>query len=344
MGEKKLVYEVSIIRPLVIFLLVVFHCLCIYSGNWDSIDSIKNVPSYYWMANLIIGFQLQTMALVSGYIFAFQNTTLKKEYKLTSLLHKKAERLLIPCYIFSLIYFFMILAPFNNYSWSNFLFIISNGAGHLWFLPMLFWCFVCLWIIHHYQPNRFWTFIILSVLSILPIPSLPFGLTSMPHFVFYAYTGYCLWIYRERVLEKFLKKKWIVFFIVAYLVLLYLNCSLKHFGAEGYELPLYAKILTQVLKYFIVFTGISALYLIVCLYTINPHFKPANWVIQSSKICYGVYIFHQFILKYLYYQTPLPEYAGSYWLPWIALSIALPLSIILSILFLRTKFGRFLIG
>lgn len=344
MGEKKLVYEVSIIRPLVIFLLVVFHCLCIYSGNWDSIISIHDVPIYYWMANLISGIQLQTMAVVSGYIFAFQCVTLQKKYNFKNLMIKKAERLLIPCYIFGIIYFILILLPLSDYSFSDFLFLISNGAGHLWFLPMLFWCFVFLWLIHHYQPNKFWTFITLSVISILPMPSLPFGLTRMPHFAFYAYAGYCLWIYREQIFEKFLKRRWIILFITAYLVLLYMNCSLKHFGAEEYELPLYAKIITRVLKYFIVFTGISALYLIVCSYTINPHFKPANWVIQSSKICYGVYIFHQFILKYLYYQTPLPEYAGSYWLPWIALSIALPLSIILSILFLRTKFGRFLIG
>lgn len=344
MGEKKLIYEVSIIRPFVILLLVVFHCLCVYSGNWDSINSIKDVPTYYWIANLISGIQLETMALISGYIFAFQCITLKKEYKLKHLVIRKAERLLIPCYIFGIIYFFLILTPQSSYSCERALFMISNGTGHLWFLPMLFWCFVCLWIIHYYQPNKFFTFVILSFASIVPIPSLPFGLTRMPYFAFYAYAGYCLWIYREQIFEKFLKRKWIILFIIAYLVLLYTNCSLKHFGAEEYELPLYAKILTRVLKYFIVFTGISALYLIVCSYTINPHFKPANWVIHSSKICYGVYIFHQFILKYLYYQTPLPEHAGSYWLPWVALGIALPLSIVLSFLFLKTKFGRFLIG
>lgn len=342
MGEKKLVYEVSIIRPLVIFLLVVFHCLCIYIGSWDSIESIIRIPIYYWIANLISGFRIETIALVAGYIFAYQNIDLKRYIPFFPLMRKKFLRLIVPCWFFGVFYYFLVM--YNHINWKESIYYILNGAGHLWFLPMLFWCFVFLWLIHHYQPNKFWTFITLSVLSILPMPSLPFGLTRMPHFAFYAYAGYCLWIYREQIFEKFLKRKWIILFITAYLVLLYMNCSLKHFGAEEYELPLYAKILTRVLKYFIVFTGISALYLIVCSYTINPHFKPANWVIQSSKICYGVYIFHQFILKYLYYQTPLPEYAGSYWLPWIALCIALPLSIILSILFLRTKFGHFLIG
>ena len=342
MEEKKLVYEVSIIRPLVIFLLVVFHCLCIYIGSWESIENLIRVPIYYWMANLISGFRIETISLVAGYIFAYQNIDLKRYIPLLSLMKKKFLRLIVPCWFFGIFYYLLIM--YNYINWKESIYYILNGAGHLWFLPMLFWCFVCLWIIHHYQPNRFWTFIILSILSILPIPSLPFGLTRMPHFAFYAYAGYCLWIYRERILEKFLKKKWIVLFIATYLVLLYINCSLKHFGAEGYELPLYAKILTRVLKYFTIFTGISALYLIVSSYTINPHFRPSSWIVQSSKICYGVYIFHQFILKYLYYQTSLLEYVGSYWLPWAALGITLPLSIILSILFLKTKVGSFLIG
>lgn len=342
MVEKKLVYEVSIIRPLVIFLLVFFHCFCIYNGGWDTISSIRNVSLYYWIANLISGFRIETIALIAGYIYAYQNIELKKNLPLFVLIKQKFQRLIIPCWFFGTLYYFLIIRKLaiSNDAFSY----VLNGAGHLWFLPMLFWCFVFLWIIHRFQPNKFWTFIIFSILSILPMPTLPFGLTRMPHFVFYAYAGYCLWIYKEKIYERFLNKKCIVFLIVSYIVLLYLNCSLKHFGEEGYVLPLYTKALTRILKYFIVFTGISALYLIVCSYTSKYNFKPTNWVIQSSKICYGVYIFHQFILKYLYYQTQLPEYAGSFLLPWLALSITLPLAIILSLLFLKTKFGRFLIG
>lgn len=342
MSTKKLVYEVSIIRPLVIFLLVVFHCFCVHSGGWETIDSITPVPAYYWFAKLISGFRIETIALVAGYIFSYQKNDLKREQPLMSLIKQKFKRLILPCWAFGVFYWLLIMR--SSIPVDGALLYIVNGAAHLWFLPMLFWCFIFLWLIHRYQPGRWWTFAVLSVLSICPMPSLPLGLTRMPHFIFYAYSGYLLWIYREAVYRLFLKKSWIVAFVVLYLVLLYCNCSLKHFGEAGYVLPLYAKILVRVTKLLLTFTGISALYLTVCTYTTKANFVPADWVIRSSKICYGVYIFHQFILKWLFYQTSFPEMVGGYWLPWAGLAIALPLSIGLSILFLRTRVGRFLIG
>ena len=32
--NKRLLYEISIIRPLIIFLLVVYHSLCVFTGGW----------------------------------------------------------------------------------------------------------------------------------------------------------------------------------------------------------------------------------------------------------------------------------------------------------------------
>lgn len=344
MREKKLVYEVNVIRPLVILLLVVFHCFCVHAKNWDPIPGVFDIPAYYWIANFISGFQLETMAVVCGYIYAFQAIDLKKEYSLGNFMRKKGQRLLVPCLFWGVIYFFVILQPLQEYSFGQALFIISNGSGHLWFLPMIFWCFVFLWLIHRHSPSRLLAFVVLSALSVLPVPALPFGLTRMPHFAFYAYAGYCLWIYREQLHGFFLKKRWVLLFAASYMSLLYWDCSLEHFGEEGYTMPLYAKILTRVLKYFIVFTGVLSLYLSVCLFTVKRGITPPRWVIQSSKICFGVYIFHQFILKYLYYLTPMPEIVGSAALPWVGLAIALPLSILLSLLFVQTKVGRSLIG
>ena len=34
--KKPLLYEISVIRPLVIFLLVVYHALCVFTGGWQS--------------------------------------------------------------------------------------------------------------------------------------------------------------------------------------------------------------------------------------------------------------------------------------------------------------------
>ena len=67
-------------------------------------------------------------------------------------------------------------------------------------------------------------------------------------------------------------------------------------------------------------------------------------MIKLSAYCFGVYIFQQFILKYIVYNGALISLLGSYWLPWVAFVITLLLSVVLSWGLLKTKVGRFLIG
>ena len=91
-------------------------------------------------------------------------------------------------------------------------------------------------------------------------------------------------------------------------------------------------------------SGIMFLYLIVTKFTNNKTFKLKNYVINASSLCYGVYVFHQFILIYLYYHTDFPKYFGSYLLPWFGFVVTIIISILLTKITLKTKIGRFLIG
>ena len=67
-------------------------------------------------------------------------------------------------------------------------------------------------------------------------------------------------------------------------------------------------------------------------------------LITISGYCYGVYIYQQFILKLLYYRTPMLMLVNKWLLPWIAFVIALVVSLLLCHLTLRTRWGRYLIG
>jgi len=67
-----LLYEVSIIRPLVIFLLVVYHSLCIYTGGWPVPQGLESNDFYWWLGHLISGFRIETIAFVGGYVFSYQ--------------------------------------------------------------------------------------------------------------------------------------------------------------------------------------------------------------------------------------------------------------------------------
>lgn len=79
------------------------------------------------------------------------------------------------------------------------------------------------------------------------------------------------------------------------------------------------------------FLGVLCLYMSVN-FIINNGLRVPNWLVKVNSICFGVYIFQQFILMYLYYHTALPIIVGAYWLPWIGVVVTLVLSILFSIL------------
>ena len=336
--DKKLLYEVSIIRPLVILLLVIMHSFTMYAGGWKMPEGIHDVTAYYWFVKFITGFRIETIALISGYVFAYQSLELHRKYPFWSFTYKKFLRLIIPGLIFSVIYYLCFMYNASNFGSIDWFLKLSSGFGHLWFLPMLFWCFLVIWTIDKYKLSSKFLFVALSLISIVNIPSLPFGMTRMFHFSFYCYLGYILYNHKKALIKytdtRYISTLWITYIILV-IILNYINAT-----NIIYLIP-------NALKLAIACCGILALLLLVLKFTnkqTNNNFRLPQWVIESSKLCYGVYVFHQFILKYVYYNTNLPSIAGSYLLPWIGFTTTLLIAIILTKISLKTKFGRFLIG
>lgn len=162
MEEKKKIRldEVTLIRPVLIVLLVFYHAFAIYSGAWAPIEGFPEVPVYWWLDKLSYAFMLEMFVFISGYVFGFQVRT-KGNMKLQAkaLFWSKFKRLMIPCIVFSLLYILLfgkIAQPVQITLYS-----LLNGVGHMWFLPMLFWCFVGIWLIEKLRMKPRW---ILSLL------------------------------------------------------------------------------------------------------------------------------------------------------------------------------------
>ena len=83
--------------------------------------------------------------------------------------------------------------------------------------------------------------------------------------------------------------------------------------------------------------GIAAMMLSAVLWC-NNH-SLSNQYIKLGGYCFGVYIFQQFILQYLYYYTSLPLITGL-WLPWVGFVLALLVSFALTYIFKLTKIGK----
>jgi hypothetical protein len=66
--------------------------------------------------------------------------------------------------------------------------------------------------------------------------------------------------------------------------------------------------------------------------------------VELGNMCMGVYLLQQFLLKYLYYYTMLPNILGAYLLPWVGFIIALILSTVLTFIMRKTSVGRIILG
>ncbi len=345
MKMKRLLYEISIIRPFVILLIVIYHALCIYGGQWQAVNDVE-IPLYALLTKVISGIHLEAFAMISGYIFAYQIIEQKRDYNFKAFALAKFKRLIIPCLFFGIIYYFMFYHVQGDFKPMDFLYKVTNGPGHLWFLPMLFWCLLGCYVICERSINEKLGFVVLLFCSTLPIPSLPLGLTTVPHFMLYLYSGFLLYKYKDKIWMSWMKSRYIsvLFFVYGCLVLIwfYLIHPITLFG--GIIDKIINQYITNLFDVFVALVGLMAMYLTVCKYINKPHFVLSKSVINLSSICFGIYIYHQFILILLYSKSDLPLLVNPYLLPWVAVAVTLVLSVLLTRLTLKARFGRFLIG
>ena len=190
-NQNKLIQEVVVIRPILIVLLVFYHAFAIYSGAWAPIEGFPDVPAYWWLDKLSYAFMLEMFVFVSGFVFGYQVRT-KGEIKLQAkaLFWGKFKRLMIPCMVFSLLYVLL----FGNIGQpiQNTLYDMLNGAGHMWFLPMLFWCFVGVWVIEKLRLKSRWVLPLLLLASMVSFLPLPFRMGIAMYYMVFFYVGYIL--------------------------------------------------------------------------------------------------------------------------------------------------------
>lgn len=377
--NKKLLYEISIIRPLIIFLLVVYHSLCVFTGGWSPPEGVPANAVYWWLGRLISGFRIETIAFVGGYVFCYQCVELQRRQGLLPFAWKKFKRLIVPCFIFGIIYF--LLYRFNpaRFSWNVAFWRVANGVGHLWFLPMLFWCFLACWLLDRLLAglsSRWpraatwvgWTLLLaLAGMSLMRVAGLRMGLSRAPYFLFYFYLGYWLrYVLAHgdepisaggRGLFRGRAALWALLLWGCYLVLLLLHLQATHLRLPGmaFDCPHWLRGCSQLQIHLMglghTCCGILALYLstMAWLSHLSADAQPGPFLRQCSRQCYGVYVLHMFFMQYVYFYTPFPQWccasgAGEWLMPWAVLAVTLALSVVGTTLLLKTRFGRFLIG
>ena len=182
-------------RPILLVLLVSYHAFAPYVGTWSMPEGIHEVEVYRWLGFLSRAFRLEGFVFISGYIFTFQVLERRKFESFSSLLTSKLQRLLIPSFIFSIAY----LLCFRNYTGvANAVTKILGGAGHLWYLPCLFYCFLIQYLLLANKVRRSSCIALLAVMMLVSIVHLPLNLHKPLYYMTFFYGGGIFWQHSEK--------------------------------------------------------------------------------------------------------------------------------------------------
>ena len=334
-------------RPLAIFLLVVWHSFIIYTGGWREPSNFQPVETYWWLAKSSYAFMLELFVFISGYVFSL--SLQKRNCDFGELVVSKLKRLIVPSILFSLLYYFAFY-DLSQFTIASFVLDILGGCGHLWFLPMLFWVTLMGYAINKIEAAE-WVKIVmvlsLPALSILPIP---FRIGTALYYIPFFYAGIMFFRNRRFIIDRFSKTPkssilcGVVFASAFILGILFIRDVLPQYQTMSENLIVKGAILEISTYVKLIYSALGVLFTYVFVnYLLNKTERNVpNWIMHFNKMCFGVYLFQQFILQILYYKTALPAIVGAYWLPWIGLFVILIVSYILTMLSLKTKIGKLL--
>lgn len=224
-----------VIRPILIVLLVFYHAFAPFSGAWEPIEGYPIIKTYWWLDKLSYAFMLEMFVFVSGYVFGYQ-VRIKGESKLEAknLFWGKFKRLMIPCMVFSLLY--ILLLGDITQPVTKTIYDLVNGAGHMWFLPMLFWCFAGVWVIEKLKLKPKWVIPVLVLCSVFSSVPLPLRLGSAMYYMLFFYVGYLLQK-ADVSFDRFYTMKHCVVALIAFCVLFptltMLKANISSFNGGG---------------------------------------------------------------------------------------------------------------
>jgi len=341
--------NVVIIRALLTLLLILYHSFAIYSGAWQSPFDNTYIPFYWWIDKFAYSFLLEGFVLLSGYVFAFSyHKIAHNKFSFPNLVKKKIHRLLLPSIIFSTFYYFIFLYDNQTSTFIKEIYGIINGCGHLWFLPMLFWCFIIIIPFIRINIGHKWKILGLFIISIVgfgPLSNfIPFRLSLTGYYFFFFYLGFLLWQKKSMLVKYSTPKN--IFILLILFTGLFITLTIFRSQTITYENDLLSikvikVILKRVSKIIIACDGILLVFLSTN-YFLSKKDLPSI-ITKISNYSLGIYIYHQFLIKLFYYKTILPNITGAYFSPFLIFVTALVLSYILTKYTYKTFLGKYIL-
>jgi hypothetical protein len=313
-AEKKRIRldEVTLMRCILAILIVFMHSFTCYSGSWKEPAGYVDIPVYKWLTRISFAFTLEAFVFISRYLFAFQRITLRRIEGGINLIINKLKRLILPSIIFSILYFIIF---YSYKGLGNATYSILNGCGHMWYLPMLFWCFVGGWLLEKVKIKDRWKMSLLIALNFFCFVSLPLRISNAASYMVYFYGGFIAYKHSDKIKSVITKKRliwsWIIFAIL-FVALRLMRDVLVTNDAQSKMLKLFIYIGNNACQMIYASVGLVAFYFTAVYYIQRHPLKP--FTIKLAACCFGIYLFQQFVLQLLYYKAAFPTLVGPYWL------------------------------
>ena len=331
---KRLDY-IALLRALAIIIVVAFHVNCFMYGGCFPESQEAYKETYFWFNQcLIINIAMPMFTFISGFLFNYLYSKGGKYRKFVQFAKNKFRRLWLPLIVFGSIF----LVTTGNHDFYSLL--VSCTYVHLWYLPVLFWCFIIAWLILRYVPNRKYRLMLLPLFFVvaalrLNLPYL-FGIHGVPRWFWMFYMGIVFVDYEETISGAFKRFYLWIPFLAIFLFVTY------SFPTE-YDVVTLHKLLVAPLmmsSVWYLFSRIRNFDNIVCKALLN-----------ISRYSFGIYIFHIWIIMYCVCNTSkrifsLPELAADhiFLFPTGLTVVVFGVSYLLTYLLLKTRAGRYLLG
>lgn len=341
--KKDFRYDIAVLRVLSIIIVVFFHAYGMCYANHFPEYIAQAYREKYEMFNqsYLINIAMPLFVVISGYLFGLQLSN-NRFQSFWELIANKFKRLIIPFFVFSLI-FMLTTESFSLsvfYTWSY---------AHLWFLPMLFWCFIISFFLKNILLHKSYLFSIL-ILIILIVISLPdkfapflIGLYSVSKWIYWFVLGIVLWRFNDNIVYASKRYPYIFYITLSALYVIFGILLYSEYGITTIQ--------------GIISSTAAIIILITTCQNIKWH-KISNGtnkifqlLLKVSSCSFGIYIFHYWIEGFMISSTAqrllnLPEFAYKhiYIFPFLFSAIAFVISFLLSYLLQKTKIGKYLIG
>lgn len=335
---KEQLSYIAVLRSLSILVVVFFHSYgYMYAASHFPASVEQYNHAYYWLNQCVfINLAMPLFTVISGFLFNHLYHH-GKYHNYWRLIRQKSLRLLLPFFVFGVLLMATTGTPFKPW-W-----LLAEGISHLFYLQVLFWCFVVGGIFQrHIKENwgKFLCFAISASACILtstykiPLPHI-LGFYNLPHWYCWFLLGQLLADYRPYIEKLSIPRIFACILFFPYLVQIYF-----------WPVP-YADITWYMFLTIALFL-IGLIYLTALNAKIFEHCHSLIWL---SKYSFGIYIFHNWIGPYLISRTakrifPLEQLAANHLVlfPLCLTIVILFISFILSWGILKTRIGKFLIG